>query len=340
MVQATTIGCAYGSRPEGGSTLGLSKVHISSRGARGISVKEVVVGEARVERIAPRVAVPVNGWGKSEEDAERPGDELATIRRTMGMVSIGRVPVIRGAGRRDVVRRFSAGSKSRLTRYLSSALADYRYMATLTMPGEWSRDGEVFKQQVDRYLVWFMRQMRQQTEVGVDHDSICWFLEFQQRGAPHIHFLYTSRVHWELAAKRWADGIGDPDAWRTSTRFETIRHGRAGITSYARKYAGKSAQKVVPDDYQHPGRFWGVRGYRVCGTCHTTGTGKEGGAALLKDAYALLDRAVDDGLLRRVRWTRGDGYCYWPSTRAADLYTIGIGQQLDLILMRYAESWT
>lgn len=340
MVLASAIASTYGQAAERPLPLGLSKLHISSRGGSDLDGKQIVSGECRVELSNGRMPIPVNGWGKCEDEHPRPGDTLVTIRRTLGLVSVGCVPVIRGAGRRGTVERFSAGSKSRLTRYLSSALADYRYMGTLTLPGEWSRDGELFKRQLDRFFTWFMRQQKRRTEVGIDRDSICWFLEFQARGAPHVHFLYTSRVPWQDAARQWAEIIGDPSCWRTSTRFETVRHGRAGITSYARKYAGKTEQKVVPADYSHPGRFWGVRGYKECGTCHVTSTGKEGGRALHEEISRLLDDAVSSGLLRRVGWTRGEGFIYWPADRRANLYTIGIGDRIDMIMLRHCEEWT
>lgn len=107
-----------------------------------------------------------------------------------------------------------------------------------------------------------------------------WFLEFQQRGAPHIHIMSTisliNEVRRLMVAKKWAsiqglenwpycriedkklfhvkqsviDVNSHPDAW------ELIRD-RDGAKKYCLKYALKTYQKEVPEWFNDVGRFWG-----------------------------------------------------------------------------------
>jgi hypothetical protein len=94
-----------------------------------------------------------------------------------------------------------------------------------------------------------------------------WFLEFQQRGAPHFHILTDwplpknrgNKVLWySRIAKRWYDIVdsGDEKHLQAGTRTETLRS-KEGGARYAVKYAQKMKQKKVPQGYEDVGRFWG-----------------------------------------------------------------------------------
>lgn len=102
----------------------------------------------------------------------------------------------------------------------------------------------------------------------------CWFLEFQRRGAPHIHILLTlpepdklGRVEFALL---WANIVAPPTreekekiflvhahAVKGKTAWEAIRE-KDGAKKYALKYALKTYQKDVPETFQDVGRFWGT----------------------------------------------------------------------------------
>jgi len=210
-------------------------------------------------------------------------------------------------------------------------------MGTLTVGAEWSRDGADFKKRLDRFLIWFLRAQNAKNEAG-EYESIFWFLEFQKRGAPHVHMFYTSRVPWGRAARKWSEIMEDPSIERTGTKFEKLRSSRGGMLAYARKYAAKDIQKSVPEDYGDVGRFWGVRGCRICATCHVTVAGINRGRALLDQVTEVLEGAVRSGLLRRLAWVRGEGFVYFPRRSGATLYSIGVGQAVDLVLMRHGLS--
>lgn len=166
---------------------------------------------------------------------------------------------------RGQVKEFSSGAARRLMGWLRLEDVGYRNFATLTIPHV-ETDGQEFKQRLDRFLKSMLGRGRR----NIGHKaSITWFLEFQERGSPHVHLIYNFYVPWEWGAARWvdvwanrvpdgsADGLAEFEA--ACSRFEAIR---GSMISYAAKYASKSEQKQVPGGYEKVGRFWGIRGSR------------------------------------------------------------------------------
>jgi len=114
-----------------------------------------------------------------------------------------------------------------------------------------------------------------------------WIVEFQERGAPHLHIATTLPSPDYEKRRQFADiwvGISVPfdadyqrvfcqDGLLKRGRFlNTVQAGinvhsqdrywervqkRDGISRYFAKYAGKIYQKTVPKDYTDVGRFWG-----------------------------------------------------------------------------------
>lgn len=102
--------------------------------------------------------------------------------------------------------------------------------------------------------------------------SYFWWLEFQKRGAPHIHILvnfepdYGDRVK---IAKTWVKSLGGlpgasggelervfavhihPKAWQ-------VEHKPGGLAHDVALYATKPHQKSVPKRFQNVGRWWGA----------------------------------------------------------------------------------
>lgn len=310
-----------------GAPLGLSCVHTSNQATEG-----AILGVRSVPFEARALAVPINGWGPIVQDngvqvpagargLELGGhDSVVTYRRGVGSVSIGVVPVRDGMPKRGTIKRFSGASRSRMVQVLSDLVAPYRFMGTLTVGRDWSRDGVDFKARLDKFLVWFMARQRELSDCPAE-ESLFWFLEFQARGTPHVHFFYTTRVPWQESAARWAGIMGDPQLERTGTKFETLR-ARGHACAYARKYARKSEQKTVPGDYTCPGRFWGVRGCRIRATFKVQMASTEGGGGFLREMTALLESARSEGLLRRLSWERGEGAIYFIPREYDSLYEI------------------
>jgi len=240
-----------------------------------------------------------------------------------------------GAIKRGVVREFSPKSRKRLVQYLSSCVAKYQYMGTLTVR-ESSGNGRAFKRDLNNYLRYKLRRMHQansELKPYARHEpSILWFLEFQARGAPHVHYLYTHAVHWQPLARYWAECVGQPEIEKTSTKFEKLRAGRAGSISYARKYASKSDQKLVPDGYEDVGRFWGVRGLKDClaAAKHVRShNSKVYIETKLWDAVKTLQKA---GKIRVVRWKNNRGFTA-VAVNGQTLHDIGLVQVADTAML-------
>lgn len=223
------------------------------------------------------------------------------------------------------VDTFSPSSQQRMRRYLSRCAANYRYMGTLTVAGDDYQEPARFRRAVDRFLVGFLRMQERYCDLrSVSKQSIFWFVEFQKRGAPHLHFFYTYPIPWRAAAELWAracnrEGLdgGREDFALRSTKFEKLRSGIRGAASYAAKYAAKMEQKEAPAWWS--GRFWGVRGCRELGGCHKI----MDDSRIRGPARAEFDKETDQailqplrdaeraGLVRGLSWQYGQGAIWW-----------------------------
>lgn len=165
---------------------------------------------------------------------------------------------------RGSVHEFSAGAATRMRRYLRECAAQYSHMVTLTYPGFYSSDGAATKEHLRRFLQELKRKVARDHGDTIHYSSF-WFLEFQNRGAPHYHIFTTQFFDKQFIAQRWYEIVGSEDKRHLAagTRVEKLAAGRGGTISYASKYANKQAQKLVPPGYEHVGRFWGVSGYRA-----------------------------------------------------------------------------
>ncbi len=184
-------------------------------------------------------------------------------------------------------------------------------MVTLTYPGEWEAvapDGASVKRHM---VLWRKRFLREYGEQA----RYIWKLEFQRRGAPHIHLWMappmspgrSGRGFARWLSETWAQVVDHPDA------EQKARHKLAGtaidvrnglkacdpkrLAIYFTKHSSpnlngdKEYQHIVPDLWRQPGRgpgrFWGVYG--------------------LKKAIAVVEVAQDAYLTaRRIvrRWSR------------------------------------
>lgn len=177
---------------------------------------------------------------------------------------------------RSAITAFSSGAAGRMRRYLRESISEYSEMVTLTYPGFFPSNGKQVKEHLRRFLQECKREyIRKNGDDGTY--SAFWFLEFQARGAPHFHIFCTWSPSKDWVAKTWYFIVGSEDDrhLRAGTRVEFIRSGRAGIISYASKYAAKQEQKDVPSEYENVGRFWGVYGRRAVVSASTWVDAKE-----------------------------------------------------------------
>ena len=236
---------------------------------------------------------------------------------SLGVIYTGERP--NKGGTRSCIEKFSESSQKRLSGWLALAVPHYNVMVTLTVPHV-ETDGLFFKDRCDR---WLSRALSLGKESLGEEASLTWFLEFQSRGAPHLHILANFYLPKDWVASSWtglwSSALIDRNTpelvdkmLSASTRVEYLRSARAA-RRYALKYATKTNQKDVPDGYSHVGRFWGIRGsrervaadrYRVnCGK----GFGFPGDKARLLWADTLQQLAQIPGV-KIYNWGEGTGF--------------------------------
>jgi len=173
--------------------------------------------------------------------------------------------------KRGTIMKLSKKSLIRLAFTMQCTAIEFGSMLTLTYPRIYPENGEIVKKDINlvtqkiRRLDW----------------PYLWFLEFQNRGAPHIHILLqpnviTPRMRAEfglfwterIATAQWFLDRCEPEWYIKEVlkmakfnchedTFQAIRE-HDGARKYATKYASKEKQKKVPANYEAVGRFWGA----------------------------------------------------------------------------------
>jgi hypothetical protein len=195
-------------------------------------------------------------------------------------------------------------------------------MITLTYPGDWevvAPDGASVKRHM---VLWRKRFQREYSEPV----RYIWKLEFQRRGAPHIHLWMappmspgrSGRGFAQWLSETWAQIVDHPDSvqkarHRLAGTAIDVRNGLKAcdpkrLAIYFTKHSSpnlhgdKEYQHIVPDLWQQPGRgpgrFWGVYG--------------------LKKAISVVEVAQDVYLAaRRIvrRWSRSQAVYGHSSSR-------------------------
>jgi hypothetical protein len=157
-------------------------------------------------------------------------------------------------------------------------------MVTLTYPGDWESVAPTGASVKRHMALWRKRFQREWGEPA----RYIWKLEFQRRGAPHIH-LWMAPPHAvgrsgcefrEWLSRVWAEIVAHPDAEQRARHFLAgtavdIRNGLRAcdpkrLAVYFTKHSSpnqlgdKEYQHIVPDAWRKPGhgpgRFWGVHG--------------------------------------------------------------------------------
>ena len=127
----------------------------------------------------------------------------------------------------------------------------------LTYPKQFPLDGRLVKVHLDRIGKWLQRRCV----------NAFWFLEFQRRGAPHIHLFTDAWIDKAELSAAWYKIVGsnDPKHLKSGTSVQRL-HNSEGMGRYVSKYCSKAGseskayQKIVPPDYQGVGRLWGIIG--------------------------------------------------------------------------------
>ena len=192
-------------------------------------------------------------------------------------------PALRYGRKEKKMTRFTAKSMSALIATINSTDVEFHSFLTLTYPGLFPLDGRAVKKDLNRFLNLFRR---------VYKSEYVWFLEFQERGAPHLHAMLeydtiTPRMRIRIT-ENWVSGIaraewferqcqtpmGKPDdesmqydfmrlhlsrAYKFTMRPQTVEliRKKDGAKRYVTAYAAKEYQKTPPEKFEGVGRFWG-----------------------------------------------------------------------------------
>lgn len=213
--------------------------------------------------------------------------ESARVKFTFSDPVAQHLTPLQGIGaKRGEITELSEASRQRLANRawaLSAEGHTPEVMITLTSPANWERiyvcdehgevlgGGRLLKQHLEAFRKRLGRFLARQ---GVGEWSCLWFLEFQQRGAPHLHLMLfgcglpepVRRALRGWCGRAWSEIVQNP------SRLEADKHRRAGTQvarmrakhfGYAVKYATKTEQKEVPHYFREVGRFWGCWNYRT-----------------------------------------------------------------------------
>jgi hypothetical protein len=150
---------------------------------------------------------------------------------------------------RGEINKFSYESEKRMRMMLEDTADIWSFMAGVTYPSEFPTDGKTVKKNIHALKEWLKRERVK---------DIAWCLEFQARGAPHVHLLLSSDVDKEKFSAAWYKivGSGDPLHLAAGTSIEPVRSKEKART-YFLSYARKREQKDVPENFTQVGRFWG-----------------------------------------------------------------------------------
>jgi len=233
-------------------------------------------------RSLPPIPFEVPRWDKERsEGGACPIVNISDKRRGKWLVRVNQfglsVRLVSGSGVRtppghNGLRQRMAGSLARLgwaTHVLESSGVVPTHMLTLTLPpAAWEkRIEELGRDEAVRLFLQarakFFDALRKRLERSGASTNWLWFLEFQRRGAPHVHLFldlggrlpsedYRDWVEWITAEWSRALGVPAPHA----TRLEFLRK---GDFRYVRKYASKATQKEFPFPAKW-GRSWDTAG--------------------------------------------------------------------------------
>lgn len=208
-----------------------------------------------------------------------------------------------GGGVNTGIKELTRSSLRRMKLHFRN-LEGATHIVTLTYPSNFPTDGKLVK-----YHLRLLKHWLQYT----GDVSAAWFLEFQERGAPHYHLITDKQVDKALLSQRWYEivGSGDEKHLRAGTQVAVIRKPHA-IAAYVAKYAAKGEQKEVPADYHNVGRFWGGWGkFRkpdsvvAQGVDHDAGTGASVDRSPLEDSDA---KAINQSIRSAKKLLKSRGF--------------------------------
>jgi hypothetical protein len=139
------------------------------------------------------------------------------------------------------------------------------HMLTVTLPKErWENLND------SKVIYWkrakrkFLKRVREKFSSSFSKWGVLWFMEFQRRGAPHLHFLMDLGKLNDSSWRYWLDWF--VGCWRKAIDYEDMKSNAVEFKNmkkndfrYCRNYASKMEQKNAPfvDNW---GKWWSCMG--------------------------------------------------------------------------------
>ena len=196
--------------------------------------------------------------GRGPDRPKRHQDLGSTVRIYREDVKIWREPIPKAGkpsqrgGIRGKVVQFTKATARRLRWFVRNCpelnAVGVTAFAHCTYPADFPTDGRTVKLHLERLR-------HRLTRLGIGG---VWVLEFQQRGAPHLHMILTRNMDKEVFSRMWFEVVGsnDPKHLAAGTRIEPMEEPH-GAARYVAGYCSKLDQKTVPEGFESVGRFWG-----------------------------------------------------------------------------------
>lgn len=167
-------------------------------------------------------------------------------------------------GKKQSITELSKRSLDKLRFYAQCTSMKFQSMLTLTYGAEFPFSGKKVKSHLNHMLTWLRQKFGK--------FSYLWFMEFQERDAPHVHILMSLPEpcggRRKIVARKWSEIVSRETSipGLKGKVFRVHNHRKAweriktpdGAARYVCKYAVKPQQKIVPQRFGDVGRFWGA----------------------------------------------------------------------------------
>lgn len=217
-------------------------------------------------------------WGEmSPEEFNRlyPVVGVQLYKSGIRLVRVGGKASARPKRPRKAIVKMSTRSLSNLIWMAANTSAKFGSMLTLTYGKEYPVDGRQVKKHLNHFITTFRRRRGK--------FDYLWVMEFQGRGAPHLHVLTTlpgpadgrdratyaavwTRTVLGSAQRPYSDLKSGHVVDLSQEMYRVHLHRSSykelwsedGALRYVAKYAAKLEQKTPPPEFLDTGRFWGA----------------------------------------------------------------------------------
>lgn len=154
--------------------------------------------------------------------------------------------------KRKRISYYSEKSKKNFKFHLRNTSHLWSHEAEAGYPSEYPLNGRLVK-----YHRKLLLESLERMYSGINW---AWRLGFQERGAPHIHFLFDRFVDYRWLRETWARIVGssDPSHLLAGTHVDKIRN-VGKMIHYMVNYMADDPETLVPVGFENVGRFWGMK---------------------------------------------------------------------------------